>query len=301
MRFIPLKDGSGKYKDTQTGQVGYITRGKGGGWYLADTPNRTSLGEFKKENKYGNTVNKMIKEEPFSRKQVKTSQKYLGKYGIKGINSYNEDEKNKINPTANIEGGANTRVKRNWNKYSEEQRREEREKVLRQKIQDYKDKKGEYELYKRAKENPDSIDPMTENSTDWEALDRKYKNRYTMEQGNEDFVVKGTPKVVSPQEELKRIREYDAEYNDDNMEAKVERFRERKGKVEETINKMNNEINELKNKIEEYKKIPEFRYNVSFYENELITKMREKIDFEAKNGLYNKKATITTYKRRKGK
>lgn len=38
--------------------------------------------------------------------------------------------------------------------------------------------KKEYELYKQAKENPDSIDPMTENSTDWEELDRKYSNRY---------------------------------------------------------------------------------------------------------------------------
>ncbi len=41
--------------------------------------------------------------------------------------------------------------------------------------------KWEYDLYKRAKENPDSIDPMTENSTDWEALDSKYKDRYGKE------------------------------------------------------------------------------------------------------------------------
>ena len=39
----------------------------------------------------------------------------------------------------------------------------------------------EYSLYKKAKENPDSIDPMTENSTDWEALDKKYKDRYISE------------------------------------------------------------------------------------------------------------------------
>lgn len=36
----------------------------------------------------------------------------------------------------------------------------------------------EYNLYKRAKENPDSIDPMTENSTDWEALDKKYGEKF---------------------------------------------------------------------------------------------------------------------------
>lgn len=45
----------------------------------------------------------------------------------------------------------------------------------------YKENKKEYELYKRAKENPDSIDPMTENSTDWEALDKKYSSRYDKE------------------------------------------------------------------------------------------------------------------------
>lgn len=39
----------------------------------------------------------------------------------------------------------------------------------------------DYNLYKRAKENPDSIDPMTENSTDWERLDEKYSDRYKKE------------------------------------------------------------------------------------------------------------------------
>ena len=39
----------------------------------------------------------------------------------------------------------------------------------------------EYNLYKRAKEDPDSIDGMTEWSTNWEALDKKYKDRYDYE------------------------------------------------------------------------------------------------------------------------
>ena len=54
---------------------------------------------------------------------------------------------------------------------------EENEKKIRNEAVD----KNEYELYKRAKENPDSIDPMTENSTDWEALDKKYSSRYDRE------------------------------------------------------------------------------------------------------------------------
>jgi len=46
---------------------------------------------------------------------------------------------------------------------------------------DYKKHNQEYELYKKAKERPNEIDPMTENSTDWEALDRKYKDYYKKE------------------------------------------------------------------------------------------------------------------------
>ena len=37
-----------------------------------------------------------------------------------------------------------------------------------------KNQESERELYERAKNNPESIDPMTENSTDWEALEKKY-------------------------------------------------------------------------------------------------------------------------------
>lgn len=44
--------------------------------------------------------------------------------------------------------------------------------------------KHEYELYKRAREDENSIDPMTENSIDWKELDRKYKDRYEREQSS---------------------------------------------------------------------------------------------------------------------
>ena len=40
----------------------------------------------------------------------------------------------------------------------------------------------EYNLYKRARQDENSIDPMTENSTDWEALDKKYRARYEDEE-----------------------------------------------------------------------------------------------------------------------
>lgn len=40
---------------------------------------------------------------------------------------------------------------------------------------------NDYALYKKAKLDPDSIGPMAENSTDWEALDKQYKNRFEKE------------------------------------------------------------------------------------------------------------------------
>lgn len=50
----------------------------------------------------------------------------------------------------------------------------------------------EYELYKRARQDESSIDPMTENSTDWEALDEKYKDRYEKEQSGYKTYLKDT-------------------------------------------------------------------------------------------------------------
>lgn len=43
------------------------------------------------------------------------------------------------------------------------------------------EREKEYKLYKKAMTDPDSIDPMTENSTDWEALDKKYRDKYNKE------------------------------------------------------------------------------------------------------------------------
>lgn len=47
-----------------------------------------------------------------------------------------------------------------------------------------KNSNGDYELYKRAKLYPDSIDAMTENSTDWEELDKKYSGVFEREKVN---------------------------------------------------------------------------------------------------------------------
>ncbi len=52
---------------------------------------------------------------------------------------------------------------------------------LRQ-MQKTSNENAEYNLYKQARENEGSISPMAEWSTDWEALDEKYRDRYEKEQ-----------------------------------------------------------------------------------------------------------------------
>lgn len=85
--------------------------------------------------------------------------------------SYDEIEEDK-----NIARTYN-QVDKEWNNLAKKARAEQLRDIDRMQ----KGNRKEYELYKRAKENPDSIDPMTENSTDWEALDKKYSGRYEKE------------------------------------------------------------------------------------------------------------------------
>lgn len=69
----------------------------------------------------------------------------------------------------------------------------------------------EYNLYKRAKENPESIDPMTENSMDWEALEEKYASKYKSE--------KDTLNYVTVEE---RMREAGVQFaSNNNLQAKA--------------------------------------------------------------------------------
>lgn len=82
-----------------------------------------------------------------------------------------------------------------------------------------KDGTKEYELYKRAKENPDSIDPMTENSTDWEALDKKYSGRYKKERDAYESKVFGSD-VTKADEQMKKTFGKDFKY-DEEKENKI--------------------------------------------------------------------------------
>jgi len=71
----------------------------------------------------------------------------------------------------------NTRIK---NKVKEYVKKKKEKDELRRKEEEYK-------LYKRAKDKPDTIDAMTENSTDWERLDKEYSKRYNDEKIRENL------------------------------------------------------------------------------------------------------------------
>lgn len=62
---------------------------------------------------------------------------------------------------------------------------------LRQ-MQKTSNENAEYNLYKQARENEDSISPMAEWSTDWETLDEKYRDRYEKEQSGYKTYLKDT-------------------------------------------------------------------------------------------------------------
>ena len=85
----------------------------------------------------------------------------------------------------------------------------------------------EYNIYKKSKENPDSIDPMTEWSTDWEALDEKYRDRYKKERDDYESRVYGSD-VREADKEMKRVFGDDFKYaeeleaeNKTNSDSKV--------------------------------------------------------------------------------
>ena len=87
--------------------------------------------------------NKKTLDEQGNYKSQKTLEKQKNKFEARFGNktSNNQAEKNRINENANIEGSGKTRVQRNWNKYSEEDRREHRHELIQKKLADYKAKK----------------------------------------------------------------------------------------------------------------------------------------------------------------
>ena len=82
----------------------------------------------------------------------------------------------------------------------------------------------EYNLYKQAKENPDSINSMTEWSTDWEDLDKRFKDRY--EKDNQKWLTEKDSNWLKNQghdtELEKKIKNFKPSGDIDNDERRLE-------------------------------------------------------------------------------
>ena len=127
--------------------------------------------------------------------------------------------------------------------------------VKRDNLQSNNKVESEYELYKRAKNNPDSIDPMTENSTDWKTLEKKYSQKYINELDKE---------INNLDNAYRRGQTYNLYQLDREL------LLEKKNKASDTI-KAFKEKKKSNNKVETAKK----SYDYSKYSNEKLKKEYE--------------------------
>lgn len=116
----------------------------------------------------------------------------------------------------------------------------------------YKENKKEYELYKRAKVNPDSIDPMTENSTDWEALDKKYGERFKNDKAkldlkNAEVMLKGSQRSLGFERDGLARAKRDGQ-SVENISDRTRRVHE----LELEVQKSENYYNKLKKERDNY-------------------------------------------------
>lgn len=132
----------------------------------------------------------------------------------------------------------------NKNRYKIKYNKEKLNKGLQKNID--RKKESEYKLYKRAKENPDSITPMEENSTDWQRLEKQYNNfesgKYSKEYKDELHIHQEeiTHSVITNKEmeELYKSGKFDDDYirwTNQKLEESI------KSKDNQTINFVDNE------------------------------------------------------------
>lgn len=130
---------------------------------------------------------------------------------------------------------ARSRVEKYFDKYGREDRKEaQREEIERVK------KEYEYELYKRAKERPETIDAMTENSTDWEALEEKYGKTYSLEKEQQkkyDTAKKYIEKKKSNNKVAVEIKDNKATRNENAQAKKYNEYNKNEEQYREKISR----------------------------------------------------------------
>lgn len=202
---------------------------------------------------------------------LSSAMKESGKFktSLEGKHINNEQQlSDKDDNISNLIEKNRQRDKENWEKgisYSDYSLDKAIEKKTNGKYKSYDEMESrkEYELYKRAKENPDSIDPMTENSTDWEALDKKYSGRYEKERNTYESKVFGTD-VTKADEQMKKVFGKDFHFAGEELYSDdPNRFGD---KLRKYNNKMNPSKNDALNKVKNNRIVENVKSGDRFYE-----------------------------------
>ena len=150
--------------------------------------------------------------------------------------------------------------------------------------------KEEYELFKKAMENPDSIDPMTENSIDWEALEKKYKGRYEKENKKdyhkiEKQLLDDYTKVET--EDLKTYRDTFKEQGKEKFAERLQKEIDKRDSVSKKENKK--DFAKLVATDDTYKAVADYENGAKDYEQTLkrFGGDKEKLDARFKEMGYN--------------
>lgn len=125
------------------------------------------------------------------------------------------------------------------------------------KMQAYIKDKNDYELYKRAKLAPDSIDPMTENSTDWGALDKKYSERFKNDPSNYFSNTRDYDMVQLDYDAYRRrLEQVEYKINDDRLDSMQHAdYRKERNDIKLKMQNLDYERNRaIKNEYNQYKK-----------------------------------------------
>lgn len=149
-----------------------------------------SMSDAMKESGKFKISNKKIESKSNSSTDSKIKQLYHDTWNAKKDYKELKDELDKLKNSGDATQEDIDRVKKEAQKEFNSSKKEENEKkneYTKEEIIEKLNKEAsstsekEYQLFKKATENPDSIDAMTENSTDWENLDTKYRTRYDNE------------------------------------------------------------------------------------------------------------------------
>ena len=237
---------------------------------------REDIREGKREAKYNNAQKEFLKN-----KSEKNNRKQKNKMSnIFQSDDNKQAEKNRINENAHIEGSGQTKVQRNWNRYSEEDRREHRHELIQKKLAEYKAKKEKENDYQSRVYGSDVREADEQNKR---LFGKNFKYAEEIEKEN---------KILSKNDkELEKIKEYKAKKQSNNKSDLVGLKKEGNKYIpirkDDEANK-ELKVSDLKNKSTKEimnMKVPQTEEGKKAF-NKFIAENRNEIAKELKNGDY---------------